>query len=232
MVCELPATSKDGSLLRLKTTVADAGLEETSRRLPKLLIDGPYGAPAQDYKKYDILLLIGLGIGATPFISILKDLLNNINLMKIHKPEINNLKSNVRGRAYFHWVTREQGSFGWFKGVMDDVTESDHNHIIEMHNYLTSVYFEDNERSALLAMAQELRHAKSGVNVVSESRIRSHFGRPNWRKVFSNLANAHKCSLIGVFYCGSPTLTKELRDLSKEFSHTTSTQFHFHKENF
>lgn len=46
-------------------------------RFPKLLIDGPYGAPAQNYKKYDILLLIGLGIGATPFISILKDLLHN-----------------------------------------------------------------------------------------------------------------------------------------------------------
>lgn len=46
--------------------------------VPKLLIDGPFGAPAQDYKNYDVLLLVGLGIGATPFISILKDLLNNI----------------------------------------------------------------------------------------------------------------------------------------------------------
>ena len=46
--------------------------------MPKLLIDGPYGAPAQDYHKYDVLLLVGLGIGATPFISILKDLLNNL----------------------------------------------------------------------------------------------------------------------------------------------------------
>ena len=50
--------------------------------LPKLLIDGPYGAPAQDYQKYDVLLLVGLGIGATPFISILKDLLNNIVKME------------------------------------------------------------------------------------------------------------------------------------------------------
>lgn len=46
-------------------------------RYPKIIIKGPYGAPAQDYRKYDILLLIGLGIGATPFISILKDLLNH-----------------------------------------------------------------------------------------------------------------------------------------------------------
>lgn len=31
------------------------------------------------------------------------------------------------GRAYFYWVTREQGSFEWFKGVMNEVAESDHN---------------------------------------------------------------------------------------------------------
>jgi respiratory burst oxidase len=54
--------------------------------LPKLLIDGPYGSPAQDYSKYDVLLLVGLGIGATPFISILKDLLNNI--IKLEEEEV------------------------------------------------------------------------------------------------------------------------------------------------
>jgi respiratory burst oxidase len=48
--------------------------------LPKLLVDGPYGATAQDFRNYDVLLLVGLGIGATPFISILRDLLNNIKI--------------------------------------------------------------------------------------------------------------------------------------------------------
>lgn len=48
-------------------------------------------------------------------------------MQSIHKPEINNVKGNVPGRAYFYWVTREQGSFEWFKGVMNDVAESDHN---------------------------------------------------------------------------------------------------------
>jgi len=41
---------------------------------PKIRIDGPYGAASQDHINYDIVLLIGLGIGATPFISILKDI--------------------------------------------------------------------------------------------------------------------------------------------------------------
>lgn len=30
-------------------------------------------------------------------------------------------------RAYFYWVTREQGSFDWFKGVMNDIAEFDQN---------------------------------------------------------------------------------------------------------
>lgn len=44
-----------------------------AKESPKIYIDGPYGAASQDYIKYDIVVLIGLGIGATPFISILKD---------------------------------------------------------------------------------------------------------------------------------------------------------------
>jgi respiratory burst oxidase len=54
-----------------------------------LLIDGPYGSPAQDYSKYDVLLLVGLGIGATPFISILKDLINSI--IKMEEEEVSDL---------------------------------------------------------------------------------------------------------------------------------------------
>ncbi|RCV28019.1 hypothetical protein SETIT_5G372100v2 [Setaria italica] len=233
--CEAQVTSKKATLTRLETTVvADAQIEDT--RFPRVYIDGPYGAPAQNYKKYDILLLIGLGIGATPFISILKDMLNNLKsneeVESIHGSEIGSFKNNGPGRAYFYWVTREQGSFEWFKGVMNDVAESDHSNVIEMHNYLTSVYEEGDARSALIAMVQSLQHAKNGVDIVSGSRIRTHFARPNWRKVFSDLANAHRNSRIGVFYCGSPTLTKQLKELSKEFSQTTTTRFHFHKENF
>ena len=50
----------------------------SSFRFPKIISDGPSDAPTQNYKKYHILLLVGLGIGATPFVSILKDVLNNI----------------------------------------------------------------------------------------------------------------------------------------------------------
>ncbi|KAK8633630.1 hypothetical protein V6N13_014473 [Hibiscus sabdariffa] len=61
-VCQPPSVDQSG-LLR-----AYIGKGDNKPRLPKLLIDGPYGAPAQDYRKYDVLLLVRLGIGATPLI--------------------------------------------------------------------------------------------------------------------------------------------------------------------
>ncbi|GLJ36981.1 hypothetical protein SUGI_0748790 [Cryptomeria japonica] len=258
--CEQPAGDRSG-LLR-----AD---ETTKKSLPKLLIDGPYGAPAQDYTKYDILLLVGLGIGATPFISILKDLLHNIRRredlndsntdfsrsttdLDISDPASTttqdsstsfNNRPAVPGspkkkkpfhtsRAYFYWVTREQGSFDWFKGVMNEVAEIDKKDVIEMHNYLTSVYEEGDARSALIAMVQALNHAKHGVDIVSGTRVRTHFARPNWKKVFSRICTKHPNAKVGVFYCGLPKLAQELGELSHEFNEKGTTKFEFHKEHF
>ncbi|XP_062198452.1 respiratory burst oxidase homolog protein E-like isoform X1 [Phragmites australis] len=222
------------------------------RSLPKLLVDGPYGAPAQDFRNYDVLLLVGLGIGATPFISILRDLLNNIKIadelmdlaMETSRSEDSansfsvSAASSNRKRAYrtssahFYWVTREAGSFEWFKGVMNEVAEMDKKGVIELHNYLTSVYEERDARTTLLSMVQALNHAKHGVDIVSGTRVRTHFARPNWKEVFTRIASKHPNSTVGVFYCGAPTLSKELKTLAHEMSHKTGTRFHFHKEYF
>ncbi|CAN1778337.1 Respiratory burst oxidase homolog protein F [Linum perenne] len=245
-VCERPISGRSGLLRADETT-------KRSYSLPKLLIDGPYGAPAQDYKKYDVLLLVGLGIGATPFISILKDLLNNIvkmEEMSVSKPQdslaegselsfrsstdfMRRKKAMIKTtNAYFYWVTREQGSFDWFKGVMNEIADLDQRGVLEMHNYLTSVYEEGDARSTLITMVQALNHAKNGVDIVSGTRVRTHFARPNWKKVLSKLSSKHCNAKIGVFYCGAPVLANELGKLCYEFNQKGSTKFEFHKEHF
>ncbi|KAL1559026.1 respiratory burst oxidase protein C-like [Salvia divinorum] len=245
--CQPPPTGKSG-LLR-----ADYLQGENSSNFPiKVLIDGPYGAPTQDYKCYDVVLLVGLGIGATPMISVVKDIVNNMKEIDSEdkaleeggagpSPFATSKQSAGSGsgrhnfktrRAYFYWVTREQGSFDWFKGVMNEVSEMDHKGVIEMHNYCTSVYEEGDARSALITMLQSLNHAKNGVDVVSGTRVKSHFAKPNWRTVYKRIALNHPNSRVGVFYCGAPPPVKELRQLASDFSHRTNTKFEFHKENF
>ncbi|KAK9673119.1 hypothetical protein RND81_12G147600 [Saponaria officinalis] len=240
-LCQPPTNSNQSGLLR-----ADIVTGSYIPRMPRLKIDGPYGAPAQDYKKYDVLLLVGLGIGATPLISIVKDVMYHIKQQKedmengivdANNGATNGNNSNKRKpfavkRAYFYWVTREQGSFEWFRSVMNEVAENDHDHVIELHNYCTSVYEEGDARSALIAMLQSLHHAKNGMDIVSGTRVKTHFARPNWRAVFKHVAVNHTDKRVGVFYCGAPGLTQSLRHLSQDFSRKTSTKFDFHKENF
>ncbi|KAK1576715.1 hypothetical protein Q3G72_015921 [Acer saccharum] len=214
----------------------------TTGGFPKIKIDGPYGAPSRDYKTYDVVLLIGLGIGATPMISIVKDIINNIQSKENNSESaLENGDSSSKSvapstfrtmKAYYYWVTKNQQSFNWFKEIMNEVAEADEKEVIELHNYCSSVFKEGDARSAIISMLQTLHHAKNGVDVVSETHVKSHFAKPNWREVYKNIANCHPYSTIGVFYCGPPAAIKELRELALEFSDKTSTVFEFHKENY
>jgi NADPH oxidase 2 len=40
-----------------------------NRVLPRLMVDGPFGSASEDFLKYETVLLVGAGIGVTPFAS-------------------------------------------------------------------------------------------------------------------------------------------------------------------
>ncbi|KAI9088376.1 hypothetical protein K1719_029825 [Acacia pycnantha] len=199
---------------------------------PRLYIDGPYGAAAQDYVKYDIVVLVGLGIGATPFISILKDIFNGAPAPQSHHSGLRECSSGKKPlKAYFYWITREESSFDWFRDFMKEISNSNKK-VVEMHNFLTNVYQEKDVRSALMGIIQALHHSKNGIDVVFKSQIRTHFARPNWFTIFSRLARKHRGAKIGVFYCGPSNLARDLKGLCTKFSTKTTTRFIFHKENY
>lgn len=156
---------------------------------------------------------MGLGIGATPMISILKDIVNNLKAMEEEEgfamEEGSPTTSNQKGirfnddfktrRVYFYWVTREQGSFDWFKDVMNEVAEEDRRGVIELHSYCTSVYEQGDARSALITMLQSINHAKNGLDIVSGTRVMSHFARPDWPGVYKRIALNHPEGQVGEF---------------------------------
>lgn len=47
---------------------------------PKLFVDGPFGEGHQDWFRYEVAVLVGGGIGVTPFSSILKELVHRFNI--------------------------------------------------------------------------------------------------------------------------------------------------------
>ncbi|XP_012438876.1 respiratory burst oxidase homolog protein A [Gossypium raimondii] len=204
------------------------------KQYPKIYIDGPYGASSQDHIKYDIVIMVGLGIGITPFVSILKDIATRLKKSSInHAACGEGSLEKIPLKAYLYWVTREQSSFNWFTDVMKEIADANQKQaVVEVFNFLTSVYQEGDARSALITIIQSLYQAKYGIDIVSRTPLHTQFGRPNWFNIFSKLARRHRGARIGVFYCGPMTLARELEKLCTKFSTKTSTIFVFHKENY
>lgn len=40
-----------------------------NRVLPRIMVDGPFGSASEDFLNYETVLLVGAGIGVTPFAS-------------------------------------------------------------------------------------------------------------------------------------------------------------------
>lgn len=170
------------------------------------MIDGPYGAPVQEYKNYEFILLVGLGIGVTPLISILKDVLNNIKQQKdLEEGVIDNGRKNKKGkpfatkRAYFYWFNRYQGSLEWFKGTVNEAVDNDMEGVIEVHNYCSSLYEEGDAQSAFISWLQSLHYDKKGVDIVSRTRIKTYSSRPNWHNVFKRITDIHPHKTVGKY---------------------------------
>ncbi|KAF6156627.1 hypothetical protein GIB67_014606 [Kingdonia uniflora] len=62
-----------------------------------------------------------LGIGATPFISVIRDILRGLQLTVIDEKSGD---TRCPSKVYFYWVTREQSSFEWFIDVMKEISET------------------------------------------------------------------------------------------------------------
>jgi len=70
----------------------------------QLYLDGPFGEGHQDWYKYDISVLVGAGIGVTPFASILKDIVNKTNTQKgfqITCKKVGNYERHISIRVHF-----------------------------------------------------------------------------------------------------------------------------------
>lgn len=94
------------------------------RILPRLHIDGPFGSASEDVFKYEIAILVGAGIGVTPFASILKSVWYRMNYPK-EKTRLN--------KVYFFWICRDFDSFEWFRSLLMAIEAQDMNNHIEIH---------------------------------------------------------------------------------------------------
>ncbi|KAF1775435.1 Riboflavin synthase-like beta-barrel [Phytophthora cactorum] len=204
---------------------------------PDVYLDGPVGAPTQDYHRYKTVICIGGGIGVTPFSSILKDVVHLwednrcLNCNHVRHPSAFQIQ-----KLYFHWVTRGQESLSWFEGTMKQIAEMDRDNVIETHQYLSTVVLGGEENTSQLKMFQEFVHEQTGKDFVSgmDTKQLTHFGRPDWDKIFAEARDKHPGEEVGVFCCGPHELEEVLAKACRKYSSSKAegTIFDFHSEKF
>ncbi|KAJ8252397.1 hypothetical protein COCON_G00217090 [Conger conger] len=190
---------------------------------PKLYLDGPFGEGHQEWKSFEVSVLVGGGIGVTPFASILKDLV---------------FKSSVKFRVqckkvYFIWVTRTQKQFEWVSDIIREVEEQDSQELVSVHIYITQLAEKFDLRTTMLYVCE--RHFQKVCNRSLFTGLRSvtHFGRPPFLAFLSSLQEVHpEVGKIGVFSCGPPGLTKNVEQACKQMNKRDQTHFIHHFENF
>lgn len=183
---------------------------------PIFRIDGPFGAASEEVFNFKNTVLVGGGIGVTPFASILKNV--RFKLQETGQTAIQ--------KVYFYWISRDKNAFEWFSDILAALEEENVGNFLEIHTYLTGRF--------TLEEIKSISHgAARGEDQITGLQSSTHFGRPNWKQIFDGLAEKHKGQEIGVFFCGPSILSKMLYKMCKTHtSSKTQTRFRYHKENF
>lgn len=181
---------------------------QNGQQMPGLLIDGPYGAPAEDVFENEIAVLIGTGIGVTPWASILKNIW--------HLRNGPNPPTRLR-RVEFIWVCKDTGSFEWFQTLLSSLEAQSNEaaripgstgvEFLKIHTYLTQKLDIDTTQNIVL------NSVGSDVDPLTELKSRTNFGRPNFLKLFETMRDGildrtyingldSMRATVGVYFCG------------------------------
>ncbi|CAM9805742.1 unnamed protein product [Lampetra fluviatilis] len=197
---------------------------DNSRSFSKIYLDGPFGEGHQHWNDFEVSVLVGGGIGVTPFASILKDI--------VHKSSINARLISCK-KVYFIWVTRTQRQFEWLTDIIREVEENDKNDLVSTHTYITQFAEKFDLRTAMLYICERHFQKVSNRSLFTGLRSITHFGRPQFVPFLNSLQNLHpKVGKIGIFSCGPPGLTKTVEKSCRQLNGHDQTLFVHHYENF
>ncbi|GAA5960114.1 hypothetical protein JCM3765_002476 [Sporobolomyces pararoseus] len=239
--CFLPTSSSTGfspSLEKLNSSgdpsFSSSSLDVTSqalllgRSLPGLRVDGPFGAPAQDVLSNEVAVLIGAGIGVTPFASILKDIWH-----RQHKHGLGALR-----RVMFIWINREAENFEWFNALLKNLEKAQSDpHFLTIQIYLTKQVDADTINNLAI------HSSDTDLDSLTNLRAKTQYGRPKFDLLFNSMRDqiergaflpGMESSLkttVGVYYCGPSPLAEVIKSAARAAS-SRNVGFSFAKEHF
>jgi predicted ferric reductase/Ca2+-binding EF-hand superfamily protein len=176
-------------------------VEEKAQQPMTAFVDGPYGSPSAHIFRSRFAVLIGAGIGVTPFASILESV-----VLRDNKTHASSLE-----KVHFIWLNRDQYSFEWFRSLLSSLEQQDAAHLLDIHLCMTSA------RSGVTAfgleLAREVMRSSGRSDFITGLRTTTHLGQPDWGSLLGSIAKRHHPAPVDVFFCGPPGLARKLEPI-------------------
>ncbi|KNC81337.1 hypothetical protein SARC_06335 [Sphaeroforma arctica JP610] len=186
--------------------IVKSGYKGNPSKMPTFNVDGPFGtATSGDAFKYSTAILVGAGIGVTPFASVLKS---------IWYQQAQGLNMKLR-KVYFIWICRDRRSFEWFQDLIEalelQMVSQGMQAFLQIDVYLT-------ERIKHEEITNIVTEGDASEDLLHGQHTKTHFGRPHWDKIFAETSTKHANEQVGVFFCGPKVLGKVLHTKCNEYS--------------
>jgi NAD(P)H-flavin reductase/Ca2+-binding EF-hand superfamily protein len=185
--------------LALRQFVEDRQVRRDKSPLPAY-IDGPYGTASGAIRESRYAVMIGAGIGVTPFTSVLESIVLR-SQAGYTRPE----------KVHFFWLNRDSHSFEWFADLLFQIEALDERHCVDINIYMTDG--RTNVTSVALNLAREVSHQLGHPDLVTGLRAQTHMGEPDWRAQLERIKALHAPEPVHVFFCGPPGLARKIRGL-------------------
>ena len=158
----------------------------------KVFVDGPYGTPSAHIFASRVAVMVGAGIGVTPFASVLESLVLRANGQSVRPLQLE--------KAYFFWLNRDQYSFEWFSALLSQLEALDQRGLLEMHLCMTGA--RSGATALGLELARDVLHTSGRSDMITGLRMHTHAGPPDWEGMLGAIAERHGPSIVDVYYCG------------------------------
>lgn len=166
-------------------------------------LDGPYGAPSSAIFEVRNVVLIGAGIGVTPFASVLESL--------VLRAREGRARPN---KVHFFWLNREPRSFEWFHDLLTRIEQSEAGRLVDIRIFMTSG--RGHITAAFLNLARELLHQQGDPDLLTGLKSKTNMGRPDWQQELSEIAEQHRPEAVEVFFCGPRGLGRQIRAVCRD----------------
>eukprot|EP01015_Nassula_variabilis_P019095 TRINITY_DN3187_c0_g1_i3.p1 TRINITY_DN3187_c0_g1~~TRINITY_DN3187_c0_g1_i3.p1 ORF type:complete len:421 (+),score=36.05 TRINITY_DN3187_c0_g1_i3:66-1328(+) len=187
----------------------------------RVILDGPYGAPAEHYYDHKNLIFVATGVGATPFSSILRQLIHQ----KKNYPESIKVET-----VNFFWVIRSPEQSTWLTILLNEVAKENTDGFININVYFTQNEQKNDFRSFFLWNGIDLMKKKGKIGK-NELASNVYWGRPNWEKIFESMCLEEGRKEYGVFLCSNSAVSKQVFAACSKYSRL-GKRFRFTKEVF